>query len=87
MADYVDVDPQLGTLADLDALVADAHEARYIFRTGRDGGPPNNWQSAFGGPAWTLDEPSGEHYLRFVFSNEPVERLRGLRDRLRRALE
>src|SRR5919197_1400354 len=31
--------------------------------------------------------PSGEHYLRFVFSNEPVERLRGLRDRLRRALE
>src|SRR5215208_5110482 len=26
VADYVDVDPQFGTLADLDALVADAHE-------------------------------------------------------------
>ena len=24
--------------------------ARYVFRPGRDGGPPNNWTSAFGGP-------------------------------------
>jgi len=27
------------------------HRARYVFRPGRDGGPPNNWTSAFGGPA------------------------------------
>ncbi len=29
--------------------------ARYLFREGKDGGesPPNNWQSIFGGPAWT----------------------------------
>ncbi|KAA2252691.1 pyridoxal phosphate-dependent aminotransferase [Solihabitans fulvus] len=30
--------------------------------------------------------PSGEHYLRLVFANEPVERLADLGDRFRRAL-
>jgi aspartate/methionine/tyrosine aminotransferase len=30
--------------------------------------------------------PSGEHYLRFVFANEPVGRLRGLGDRVRRSV-
>src|SRR5437763_14428794 len=24
----------------------------YVWRDGRDGAPPNNWRSAFGGPAW-----------------------------------
>ena len=29
----------------------------YIWRDGtRDGLPPNNWRSAFGGPAWTFDD-------------------------------
>ncbi|NMO96564.1 alpha,alpha-phosphotrehalase [Paenibacillus lemnae] len=28
-----------------------------------DGGPPNNWQSKFGGPAWQLDEETGQYYL------------------------
>ncbi|HWQ58609.1 MAG TPA: alpha-glucosidase [Clostridia bacterium] len=35
----------------------------YIFRTGKNGGPPNNWMSFFGGSAWTKDERSGEYYL------------------------
>lgn len=30
--------------------------------------------------------PSGEHYLRLVFANEPVERLAGLGDRFRQAI-
>ncbi|MFB9839058.1 hypothetical protein ACFFNX_43620, partial [Actinoallomurus acaciae] len=30
--------------------------------------------------------PSGAHYLRFVFANEPVSRLTGLGDRFRAAL-
>ena len=37
-----------------------AERARYLFRDGRgpDGAlPPNNWRSAFGGPAWTRVEP------------------------------
>jgi alpha-glucosidase len=28
-----------------------------------DGSPPNNWVSAFLGPAWTLDERTGQSYL------------------------
>ena len=45
---------------------------RYLFRPpAADGGPPNNWQSAFGGPAWTLDERSGEYYLHLFDSGQP----------------
>ena len=44
---------------------------RYMFRPGRDGGPPNGWTSAFGGPAWTLDERSGEYYLHFFAPEQP----------------
>jgi alpha-glucosidase len=48
-----------------------ADRARYIFRPGRNGGPPNNWTSAFGGPAWTLDEATGEYYLHFFAPEQP----------------
>jgi alpha-glucosidase len=45
--------------------------ARYVFRPGRDGGPPNNWESAFGGPAWTRDDRSGEYYLHLFAPEQP----------------
>ena len=45
--------------------------ARYIFRPGRNGGPPNNWKSVFGGPAWSLDPVSGEYYLHLFGSRQP----------------
>lgn len=36
----------------------------YIWRDpSEDGGPPNNWQSKFGGPAWQYDEGTGQYYL------------------------
>ncbi len=36
----------------------------YIWRDpAPDGGPPNNWTSLFGGPAWQLDEQTGQYYL------------------------
>jgi alpha-glucosidase len=37
----------------------------YIWRDPKpDGSPPNNWRSSFGGgPAWTLDPPTGQMYL------------------------
>jgi alpha-glucosidase len=42
----------------------------YHFASGRDGGPPNNWQSVFGGPAWTqLDD--GMWYLHLFDSSQP----------------
>ena len=44
----------------------------YIFRPPRpDGGPPNNWVSHFGGPAWTFDEASGEYYLHLFHRDQP----------------
>ncbi|MBB3038522.1 glycoside hydrolase family 13 protein [Hoyosella altamirensis] len=46
---------------------------RYIFRRGRgaDGSsPPNDWTSAFGGPAWTR-LPNGEWYLHMFAPEQP----------------
>ncbi len=43
---------------------------RYLFRDGRDGGPPNNWKSAFGGPAWT-QVPDGQWYLHLHAKEQP----------------
>jgi alpha-glucosidase len=38
---------------------------------GADGGPPNNWRSRFGGPAWTFDAPTGEWYLHSFLPEQP----------------
>ncbi len=43
----------------------------YIWRDGRDGGPPNNYPSIFGGPAWTFDEASGQYYLHSFTPRQP----------------
>jgi len=44
----------------------------YLFKDpGPDGGPPNNWISHFGGPAWTLDEASGQYYCHLFVSEQP----------------
>ena len=109
VADYCDVDPLFGDLADADALLATAHDlglkvivdlvpnhtssehawfqaalaagpgsperARYLFREGRgeDGGePPNNWESVFGGPAWTrVEDGDGQWYLHLFDTTQP----------------
>jgi alpha-glucosidase len=105
VADYLAVEPTYGTLADLDGLLADAHQlglkvvvdlvpnhtsdqhpwfvdsrsARdahhrdwYVWRDpAPDGGPPNNWVSHFGGPAWTLDEGTGQYYLHLFLPEQP----------------
>ncbi|MDO8472074.1 MAG: alpha-amylase family glycosyl hydrolase [bacterium] len=44
----------------------------YIWRdAGPDGGPPNNWVSAFGGPAWHYDEPTKQYYLHTFLTCQP----------------
>ena len=109
ISDYRGIMSELGTMADMDELLAEAHrrgikiimdlvvnhssdehewfiESRaarrerdkegarrdyYIWRPGRDGGPPNNWASRFGGSAWTLDEASGDWYLHLFSARQP----------------
>ncbi len=44
----------------------------YVWRDpAPDGGPPNNWQAVFGGPAWELDEATGQYYLRSFLKEQP----------------
>ncbi len=43
----------------------------YIWRDGKDGKPPNNWYSAFGGPAWEYDPQTGQYYYHFFFKQQP----------------
>ncbi len=38
---------------------------------GPEGTRPNNWVSSFGGPAWTLDEGSGQYYLHNHLVEQP----------------
>jgi len=105
VSDYLSVHPELGTIEDLDRLVAEAgrRDIRVLLdlvpnhtsdqhpwfvdsRSGRssahrdwyvwadpkpDGSPPNNWVSVFGGPAWTLDESTGQYYLHNFLAEQP----------------
>ena len=44
----------------------------YIWRDpAPDGGPPNNWLSHFGGPAWTFDKKTGQYYLHQFVKQQP----------------
>lgn len=52
------------------ALADPAQRDRYVFRPGRNGAPPNNWESVFGGPAWTQVE-DGTWYLHLFDSGQP----------------
>ncbi|MFD5752006.1 alpha-amylase family glycosyl hydrolase [Streptomyces sp. NPDC127033] len=49
-----------------------AHRDYYIWHDpSPDGGPPNNWASAFGGPAWTLHERTGQYYYHAHLPEQP----------------
>nr|MBC7243809.1 alpha-glucosidase [Chloroflexota bacterium] len=43
----------------------------YIWRDGKDGQPPNNWYSAFGGPAWEYDPTTGQYYYHYFLKQQP----------------
>lgn len=43
----------------------------YIWRDGKDGAEPNNWESIFNGPAWEYDEVTGQYYLHLFSRKQP----------------
>ena len=43
----------------------------YIWKDSRNGGPPNNWESVFGGSAWELDQNTGQYYYHYFFKEQP----------------
>lgn len=43
----------------------------YIWRDGKNGEEPNNWESIFGGSAWEYDEVSGQYYLHLFSKKQP----------------
>ena len=43
----------------------------YVWRDGKNGGPPNNWLSLFGSPAWKLDPATGQYYYHFFYPEQP----------------
>jgi oligo-1,6-glucosidase len=111
IADYQDIDPTFGTLADVDELIARAHDrgirivmdlvvnhtsdehpwfvesrsskdnpkrdwywwrpAREGHEPGTPGAEPTNWESFFSGPAWELDDATGEYYLHLFSRKQP----------------
>jgi alpha-glucosidase len=57
----------------LAAAPGSPERARYIFRDGRGTSgelPPNDWESVFGGPAWTR-VPDGQWYLHLFAPEQP----------------
>ncbi|MGE7603257.1 glycoside hydrolase family 13 protein [Peribacillus sp. NPDC097675] len=43
----------------------------YIWRKGKEGKEPNNWESVFKGPAWKYDELTDEYYLHLFSKKQP----------------
>jgi oligo-1,6-glucosidase len=43
----------------------------YFWKEGKEGGPPNNWTSFFGGSTWKYDELTKEYYLHLFTEKQP----------------
>jgi alpha-glucosidase len=43
----------------------------YVWRDGRNGGPPNNWYSGFGGSAWEYVPATGQYYYHYFLKEQP----------------
>ncbi|MCR6097423.1 alpha-glucosidase [Salipaludibacillus agaradhaerens] len=43
----------------------------YIWRDGRDGKEPNNWESIFGGSAWEFNEQTNDYFLHVFSKKQP----------------
>ncbi|WP_026573081.1 glycoside hydrolase family 13 protein [Bacillus sp. UNC438CL73TsuS30] len=43
----------------------------YIWRDGKNGEEPNNWESIFGGSAWEYDEKTNQYFLHIFSRKQP----------------
>ena len=43
----------------------------YFWKDGKNGSPPNNWTSFFGGSAWEWDEETQQYYLHLFTRKQP----------------
>lgn len=43
----------------------------YIWKSGENGEPPNNWIGMFGGSTWEYDKESGQYYLHLFSKKQP----------------
>ncbi|CBA29112.1 Probable oligo-1,6-glucosidase 3 [Cronobacter turicensis z3032] len=43
----------------------------YIWRDGKNGAEPNNWESIFSGPAWKRDDLTGQYFMHLFSSRQP----------------
>ncbi|MBP1309365.1 oligo-1,6-glucosidase [Paenibacillus sp. 1182] len=43
----------------------------YIWRTGKNGGYPNNWESYFSGSVWKYDKLTDEYYMHLYSEHQP----------------
>lgn len=43
----------------------------YIWRDGKDGKEPNNWESIFNGSAWEYDEKTGQYFMHLFSTKQP----------------
>lgn len=43
----------------------------YIWRDGKNGAEPNNWESIFSGPAWKLDPATNQYFMHIFSERQP----------------
>ncbi|EKN69725.1 glycosidase [Neobacillus bataviensis LMG 21833] len=43
----------------------------YIWRDGKDGKQPNNWESIFSGPAWRYDKETDQYFMHIFSARQP----------------
>lgn len=43
----------------------------YIWRDGRNGAEPNNWESIFNGSAWEYDDATGQYFMHLFSRRQP----------------
>ena len=69
---YAHTSDQHGWFAESRSDRSNAKADWYVWADAKpDGSPPSNWQSVFGGPAWTWDARRRQYYMHNFLSSQP----------------